>query len=177
MRLNYFQPPLDTLDQLKTQYRQLAKRYHPDMPTGNTATMQAVNAEYAYLLSNYARQDAWDRQTSAHNMGRKSAADYHNIDTVAETLRQKIEAALNLDGVTVELCGLWIWVTGNTKPHRATLGKDGLGFKFARDKCAWFYAGVPSFNHKPIPLDSIRHTYGSQVFTRNPQPQPTTEED
>ena len=174
MRLTYFQPPLDTLDQLKTQYRGLAKRYHPDLG-GTTRQMQEVNSEYAYLLANYAKQDAWSRQQSAHVAGKKSAADYHNIDTVAETLRKKIEAALNLDGVTVELCGLWIWITGNTKKHRETLGSNGLGFKWARDKCAWFYAGVPSYNHKPMSLDKIRHTYGSQVFKRNPQP--TTEED
>ena len=89
------------------------------------------------------------------------------MDAVSEVLREKIEAALNLaPDLEVELCGLWVWVTGNTKPHAAELGKNGLGFKWAPEKEAWYFPGVPSFNRKRRTLDEIRNMHGSQKFAR-----------
>ncbi len=39
-----------TIDEVKAQYKKLAKENHPDMG-GDTATMQAINSEYAYACA------------------------------------------------------------------------------------------------------------------------------
>jgi hypothetical protein len=72
-------------------------------------------------------------------------------------------------GLEVELCGLWVWVTGDTKPHKEEL--KAAGFKWSPNKTAWYYPGVPSFNRTPRTMDDIRSMYGSQVFTRASQPE------
>lgn len=149
-----------TLEEAKAEYRRLAMEHHPDRG-GNLATMQAINAAWAKFQTEHAKGEARDRQRTAHAEGRKSAADFHDLDEVAEVLRVKIEAVLNL-GLDAELCGLWIWVTGDTKPHRETLKENA--FKWSPDKTAWYYPGVPSFNRQRRSLDEIRNMHGSQTF-------------
>jgi len=158
-------------EEAKKLYKDLARQHHPDLG-GDLRTMQEINAEYAQFQASGANAEARERQRTAHADNRKSAADYHDIDEVTEILRAKIEAVLNL-GLDVELIGLWLWVSGDTKPHKETLGKNGLGFKWApkKDGQPWYYAGVPSFNRKPQDLDSIRNKYGSTTFHAERQPE------
>jgi hypothetical protein len=159
----YFQD-CQTLEEAKSLYRQLALKHHPDRG-GDLATMQAINAEYADFLANFAKRDARERQQKAHTENRKSAADFHDMDALGETLKAKIEFALNLDGVEVELMGLWVWLTGNTKAHKDAIKVQG--FRWAPEKSAWYFAGVPSFNRTRRSLDEIRNMHGSTKFTRD----------
>jgi len=151
-----------TPEEAKRLYHELARKHHPDVG-GDLETMKAINAEYAALQARGANANARQRQSTAHAEGKKSAADFHNIDEVTEVLRVKIETALNL-GLDVELCGLWVWVTGDTKAHKEEL--KAAAFKWSPKKLAWFYAGVPSFNRSEWSLDEIRDTYGSQKFQK-----------
>jgi curved DNA-binding protein CbpA len=158
---NYFKECAN-LQEAKALYRELVRKHHPDAG-GNTRTMQDINAEWALFQARGATADARQRQKEAHAENRKSAADFHDLDEVEGILREKIEAALNM-GLDVELIGLWIWVSGDTKPHKEEL--KTAGFKWSQTKLTWYYPGVPSFNRKPQDLDTIRASYGSQRFTR-----------
>lgn len=153
----------------KTRYRELTRQHHPDAG-GDTRTMQDINAEYSKFMSEGAKTEARDRQRTAHTENRKSAADFHDLDAVGEQIRVMIEMALNLDGVEVELMGLWVWLTGNTKAHKGTFKawneNHETRWKWSPKKTAWYYAGVPTFNRKETSLDEIRNAYGSQTFTR-----------
>ncbi len=161
MNTRYFET-CNTLEEAKTLYKSLARQNHPDIG-GDLRTMQEINSQYAEFCANFAKGDGYERQRQAHSEGKKSAADFHNLDEVAEVLRVKIEFALNLDGVEVELMGFWVWLTGNTKAHKEAI-KENQGW--AKHKEAWFFAGVPSFNRKEKSLDEIRSLHGSQRFTR-----------
>lgn len=151
-------------EEAKKLYKELARKNHPDIG-GDLKTMQEINAEYAKFQAMGANANARARQTEAHANGKKSAADYQDLDEVTEKVRVKIEFALNLSGVEIELMGLWVWLTGNTKEHKEALKADG--WKWAPKKSAWYFAGVPTFNRKETSLDEIRETYGSQSFKRN----------
>lgn len=153
----------NTLEEAKILYRALVKIHHPDVG-GDTRTMQDIIGEYSKFCATFAKREGYERQRQAHAENRKSAADFHNLDEVAEVLRVKIEFALNLDGVEVELMGFWVWLTGNTKAHKDAI--KAQGFKWAKNKEAWFFAGVPSFNRKEKTLDEIRDLHGSQSFAR-----------
>jgi hypothetical protein len=154
-----------TFEEGRTLYRKLARENHPDFG-GDLRTMQEINAQWAVFQSQAAYREARTRQTEAHAAGKKSAADYHDLDEIAEALRIKIEALLNISPeITVELCGLWIWVTGETKKHHEAI-KAVEGMRYASEKQAWFYPGVPSFNRKKRSMDEIRGMHGSQVFSR-----------
>ena len=44
-------------------------------------------------------------------------------------------------GIDVELCGSWIWCSGNTKAVKEDL--KSLGFKWSHNKAAWYYHRDP----------------------------------
>lgn len=159
-----------TIEEGKARYRELCKQHHPDAG-GDTATMQEVNQAWAKFQSDHAKSEARTRQKQAHAEGRKSAGDYHDLDEVGEKLRAVIEFALNLEGVEVELMGLWVWLTGNTKAHRETIKQWNADhpetrIKWAPKKTAWYFAGVPTFNRQDNSLEEIRNRYGSQKFSK-----------
>ncbi len=54
----YFKPGL-TVDELKKSYRELAKKYHPDLPNGSKEIMQEINNEFdEYFLHTFADFEA-----------------------------------------------------------------------------------------------------------------------
>ena len=162
-----------TLDEAKTLYKKLARENHPDLG-GDLRAMQEINRQWAQFQAKGATNEARERQRTANAEGKKSAADYHNMDDVEKALFDVINFAVNLDGVEVELMGLWVWLTGNTKAHKETIkawneANSERRIKWSPKKTAWYYAGVPSFNRKDTTLDEIREQYGSQKFTRGAQ--------
>jgi hypothetical protein len=159
-----------TLEEARTLYKRLARENHPDIG-GDLRTMQEINFQYSQFQANSAGNEARERQRTAHAENRKSAADFHNLDEVTENIRIMIEFALNLQGVEIELMGLWVWLTGNTKEHREAFKQwneshPDRRWKWSPKKTAWYYAGVPTFNRKETTLDEIRNAYGSQTFSR-----------
>ena len=159
-----------TQEEAKKLYKELARKHHPDVG-GDLRTMQEINAEYAQFQARGATNEARERQKTAHADGKKSAADYHDLDEVEKKIFDVINFAVNLEGVEIELMGLWVWLTGNTKAHKETFkawneANPEKRIKWSPKKTAWYYAGVPTFNRKETTLDSIRETYGSQKFTR-----------
>lgn len=175
MNTRYFDQ-CKTLEEAKSLYRKLARENHPDMG-GDLRTMQEINAQFASYCATHAKSEAKERQRTAHSENRKSAADFHDVDEVGQYIEMMIEFALSLDGVDVELMGLWVWLTGNTKAHKDTLKKWNEEhahingdvrpiWKWSPKKTAWYFAAVPSFNRRDTTLDEIRNTYGSQKFTK-----------
>lgn len=138
-----------TLNEVKGLYRTLAKENHPDKG-GNLATMQEINNEYAFVIRKIA-----------------AGADLTNEERESEILNAEayqnaITAIINLGGINIEICGGWIWVTGNTYKHKAIFKANG--FYFASKKVAWYFrsAEYKTHNRKKMDLDDIRHKYGSQ---------------
>ena len=168
MKYTYFNPVPATKDAAKKAYKTLVFQHHPDRG-GDTRTMQDINAEYAALIVEMEFENQYSRQRAAHKEGRKTVMDYVDADEIGQELADMITSLLNLDmqNVTIELIGLWIWVTGETKPHAAKLGKrdGGLGLNWAHKKQAWSYAGCPSF-HTGKSLEQIRANYGSTVYSK-----------
>ncbi|MBD1362988.1 J domain-containing protein [Mucilaginibacter sp. ZT4R22] len=143
-----------TLEEVKAKYKQLAKRYHPDLG-GDTATMQDINKEYAFAAAKAVR---------GANLSDEEA---ENEILSSEAYRIAIEQIIHLEAVTIELVGYWIWVTGNTYPNRATL--KAAGFLFASKKQAWYFRTAEYKVNKSSSksLEEIRNKYGSEVLNED----------
>lgn len=78
---------------------------------------------------------------------------FDNVDDVAKALKP-----LNL---TMELVGTWLWVSGDTKPHKETLKAYGL--IWARRKGMWFWRASEHrvYNRRETDMDAIREKYGT----------------
>ena len=138
-----------TIEQLKAEYKRLAKLHHPDCG-GDTQTMQEINAAYDLMFN---RLNA----TAGHPDSTERPEDFRNI----------IDTLLKLHGLTIEVCGRWIWVSGDTYPHRDAL--KGLGFKWAANKKMWYLGELTHRNTRTMSMDHIRARYGSQIVTASEQ--------
>lgn len=141
-----------SLEDLKAEYRRLVKLHHPDMG-GDLETMKAINDEHDRVFEILKKQ---------HNA---SADEYHQTTETAEEFRTLINELLKLSGIIVELCGNWVWLSGNTKEHKETL--KALGCRWSQNKQMWYWRhpedGRKHYKgHKT--MSDIRMKYGSQVF-------------
>ena len=140
-----------TLDEVKAKYKLLAKLHHPDCG-GDTATMQAINSEYAYACAHVLKGE---------NLSQEDTEEHIRM---SEEYRAVIEQLMPLVGILIEVVGNWIWVTGNTKPVKQQLKDAGL--YFASKKVAWYYRSEEfKTTGSKKSLDEIRAKYGSETVT------------
>jgi hypothetical protein len=130
---------------VKMAYRRASSKYHPDKG-GSVEMMQAVNQAYEVLKDHSGMVDGGD-------------------DNYSDALNDAINAVVNLQGINIEICGAWVWVTGDTKPHAKVLGKNGAGYFYASKKQAWYFrpSDWKSTSRGNFSLDDIRANHGSQA--------------
>ncbi len=122
--MNYFEN-ITNLDDLRKAYHRLAFEHHPDRG-GDNLIMQTINAQYERLSKKliYSSDDfSEERKVYERNLSHE--------------LRKIIERVILLEGVTIELIGSWLWISGNTFPIREKLKSEG--FKFSPPKLAWYW--------------------------------------
>lgn len=139
-----------TLDALKAEYRRLAKLHHPDIG-GDLETMQRINAAYDDAV------EAIKRNTFH--------ADYKRAQREAPAMwRAAVNAVINVPGIMIELCGSWVWVTGDTYQHRAVF--KAAGFYWSKNKAAWYWHAPEDISNsrKRYTLDEIRAFHGSTLI-------------
>jgi curved DNA-binding protein CbpA len=102
MKSNYFST-CNSTDEIKAEFRRLAQIHHPDHG-GDTATMQDINAEYAFFMNHFIRMEKPG----------KTEQEYTDLSQVHEALRKAIEKIINLPGISIEICCLWVWVSGDS---------------------------------------------------------------
>lgn len=142
-----------TAEDVKHQYRENAKKYHPDLG-GDPEDFKAMRIEYERL---------WEQFKNIHRNAEGKTYEKETTET-PEEFADIINTLVQLKGVEVELCGSWIWASGNTKEYRDTL--KGLHFKWAYKKQAWYYHTEPyrKKSHRELTLDEIRDMFGSQRY-------------
>lgn len=124
---------LNILKPEKAAYRAACKRYHPDINPDGAEIMKLINAAYDFLKK---------------HLGQWSTSQRDRTETPIDEIFSEI-----LNRIHIEVCGTWLWVTGNTRPYKDALKAAGL--KFARK-----YWRPES--RRVLSLDEIRFTFGSR---------------
>ena len=97
---------VNTLEELRKQYRDLLKRFHPDNANGSTEATQEINAEYDRLFkvlkdrheSRSAGNDKEDGKTDFNKMKYDFSED--------QKLREVLQKIINFDGINIAGYGL-----------------------------------------------------------------------
>ena len=137
-------------EDIKLAYRKACSTYHPDRNAAGLEMMKLINAAYQ-ALSDYVASDT-----------------YENDDTDDISLGDELNAALNAIiglGLEIEICGSWIWVGGDTRPHKDVLKL--AGYKWAPVKKLWHFRpsdSKKSFSRGKFSMDDIRVKHGSQAI-------------
>lgn len=133
------------LEELRKEYKRLLRKYHPDNG-GDEETAKIINLEYEQIFKRL-----------KENSGESEEKYDSDLD---EALREVLKKIIHLN-VNIEICGEWIWVTGETYPVKSTLYEVGL--KFAKKKKAWYWhQGDFKKKKGKVTLDEIRRKYGSE---------------
>ena len=153
MTTNFFHQ-CRTLREDKQKYKELAMKFHPDR-NGDEEIMKRLNYEYEMTITN--PWYGFSEQTEAE---KEAYIQFPDI----------INKVINLD-LVIEICGQWVWISGNTYQHREFLRKSG--FYYARNKKVWYWRPreQSSPNRKPLEMDQIRSIYGSDTVETQRTPE------
>lgn len=129
---------------IKAAYRKACSIYHPDRNPAGLEMMKLVNQSYEALKE-------------AHG----DAKDTQGTQTYGEDINNALNAIMSL-GFDIEICGAWIWLHGDTKPHKEIL--KAAGFMWAPKKKLWYFrpADYKSKGRGKFSMDDIRATHGSE---------------
>lgn len=100
--MKYFRS-VNTLEELRKQYRDLLKIHHPDNPNGSTEATQEINKEYEELFK--ALKNKHEQQ--ANTNGTNSNASYNKKYDFAEDeqLREMLKKIIHFSDITIEIIG------------------------------------------------------------------------
>lgn len=160
--MKYFKD-VNTLEQLRKQYKKLLKKHHPDNTNGSTETCQEINTEYDKLfkvLKDRHGSKSSDKANSTANQKSdysKNMYDWENDKALREVLQQII----NFDGIEIIICGQWLWISGNTYSYKKELKE--IGFKWASQKKMWYWRSETfrKKSRKTLSMEEIQRYYGS----------------
>lgn len=143
-----------TLDELKKEYRRLAMLHHPDRG-GDLETMKQINNEHDEMF------ELLKKKANANAQAGKETTE------TPEEFRDIINTLLQMDGLNVELCGSWLWISGETKKHKEALKASGC--RWSKSKVMWYWrhqeAGA-KWHRGKCSIDEIRDKYGSEKIVR-----------
>lgn len=153
---------VETLEELRRQYKELLKKYHPDNANGSTEATQEINAEYDKLFK--VLKDRHESKTTDSNKEGNTKTDFNNMKydfSEDAKLREVLQQIITFEGINIEIVGCWIWVDGNTYEYKDSL--KSLDFKWAREKKKWYFhtEAFRKRSHKKLSMEDIRSYYGS----------------
>lgn len=157
--MNWFNNP-KSLEELKKQYKTLAMKHHPDHG-GTVEDMQQINAEYDRLF---------EKLKNVHQTA--EGTTYTSREETTETpseFKDIINRLIKFQGVHIEICGSWLWITGCTIEYREEL--KNMKFRWSKSKVAWYYhhEDYRKSTKRTYTLDEIRDLYGSETIKTEPQ--------
>ena len=69
------------------------------------------------------------------------------------------------DGLTLEVVGTWLWVWGETYPHRDALKSAGLRWSSRRGRWHWAPSKARGYGHSKADFPWIEAKYGAESLT------------
>ena len=129
----------------KAAYRRASMKFHPDRNPAGLEMMKAINSAYDTL-----------REYEGSNA---------TVDAYPEAMNDAITAVVHLEGVVIEVCGNWVWLSGDTRTHKDDI--KAAGFKWATKKQMWFFRpdDYKSASRINMAMSDIRVNHGSQIVS------------
>ena len=101
---------VNTLEELRKQYKELLKRYHPDNANGSTEATQEINAEYDRLFK--VLKDRHESK-SADSKENNTKTDFNNMKydfSEDAKLREVLQQIIAFEGINIEIVGCTVAV-------------------------------------------------------------------
>lgn len=143
-------------DEIKKRFRELTKKYHPDVYEHGDMMIKMIN-DANDVLKTYRGE---------------SIPGFEDSGNTSQDLREKIDAVKQLPGVVVKASGIMLYVSGNTYQHREELKRNG--FMWSQNRKEWYYRKgfVPrkgNYQKSRLSLEERDRKYGVTLIADNSQ--------
>ena len=145
-----------TLDELKKAYKNLCFVLHPDYG-GDKYAFSEMKQEYDELFPTIKANEKKQKQET------KQSTAYTEAQNVNDGFKEIIDLIVPLKDISIEICGLYIWVSGATKQYKDIL--KTAGFRWACKKKMWYWRPTDCpkiYTHGEKAMELIRLKYGSE---------------
>lgn len=144
------------IETLTKAYKKAIFKHHPDHGGTNQSFIELKNA-YEYLMK------------ELKYPSKKYSSDTKQVEDIMSNYSQElinkimelIEKFATNDDININIIGDWIWLDGETKPHKEAI--KALGFKFSKNKTAWYWhnGNYRRFGgKKEYSMDEIAYRHG-----------------
>ena len=156
-RWKYFEG-CHTCEDVKRFYKNLAKKLHPDCG-GDAEEFKKMSQEYEKAFNAYknihmnAEGETYEKETT------ETPEQYADI----------INKVIHFEGVTVEIIGSWIWLSGATMLYKDQIKE--AGFWWSSSKKAWYWNGSDkkSYRRGNYSMKELRSLWGSKEVVEEEQ--------
>lgn len=122
---------INNLNELRKLYKKLVIKYHSDNG-GDEEIIKEITAEYDILFKKF--KSNYENSESYKNATEKQRQSYDSVKD--KMLREMIVKLSKFPRLTIEVCGVWLWISGNTKAYKEEL--KALGLHYASNKKCWY---------------------------------------
>lgn len=132
---------------VKQAFHKAALKYHPDRNLAGAEMMKLINEA----------RDSLKEATYPIEYKNESGYDY------GAEINEALNKIIHLNDIKIEVCGSWVWVSGNTKEHWPMLQEAGFIFSPPK-KMVYFrpeYSKRRRYKKDGVSMDEIRAKYGS----------------
>ena len=136
-----------TEEVVKSAFKKACFKFHPDRNPAGEEMMKLVNDA----------KDALKKATYPIEQKNEEGYNY------GEEINAALNKIINLQGLKIEVCGAWVWISGSTKDHWPMLKEAGFQFSPPK-KMVYFrpqYAKARRFKKDGLSIEEIRAKYGA----------------
>jgi len=144
--INILKPQGTDPADVKTAYREAALKYHPDRNPNGLELMKLVNLAFEFL---------------AKHSGKWTLSHGSDDRPLTEAMQEVFDKIRHFPGLAIEVCGTWLWISGETYNYKAEL--RAVGAKWSRNKRSWYWSppGYRKRSKRVFDMPEIRATFGS----------------
>ena len=145
---------ITNIETLRQEFRTLCFSLHPDKG-GDRFEFGSMKEEYEHLIEKLARTEA----TKAAAENRDCKFTFEGEAALMEALQKFME----IPGITIEICGSWLWIAGNTFPVYKLIKNKGA--KFSKSKKKWYFSPYMSERKRRghYSMNQIRKRFGTET--------------
>lgn len=142
-----------SIEDVKKTYKKLAIKLHPDCNKDHDTTK-----EFVEMSAEYERAFEQFKNTFVNAEGETYTKEN---DEMAAAFKDIIDQLLHFEGVTIEIIGDWVWLTGETFKYKEQIKE--LKFKWANNKKAWYFhhGAYKKKSKRKLTLDELKTMYES----------------
>ena len=119
-----------TQKEAKSLYHKLCRQYHPDISgKDTTAQMQEINAEFEAIFDRLPTGSNTKENSNSTNTEQRQTGGNNTTRQTAQRFMKIINQLIHFEGITIEIVGSWIWLSGNTGHYLRKIQQ--MGFQFS----------------------------------------------